>query len=264
MISIDKHAYNSKLKQQDPMQKFVFALATIGVGLWANSIPVSAAIILIMMWVTVRKGGTPLSLFLKLLLLPMSFLIIGILTIAVNVSARPGDFLISIGIFGTHLGVSAAGIANAGRLFFKALGAVSCLYYLSLSTPMTDLLSVLRKLKVPKLITELMSLIYRFVFVLLETADTMVTAQNSRLGYANFSSGFRSLSALVSTLFIRALKRSDEIYTALEARGYDGELDVLEEDYTYHWWGYAATACLSVVLVLATLYLRGFSIWILN
>lgn len=263
MINIDKHAYNSKLKHRDPMQKLIFALMTMGVCLWADSIPVSVAVILIMIWVTVRKGGTPFPLFLKLLCVPMSFLIIGVLTIAINISRDPGVFLYQVDVFGMHVGVSATGIANAGRLFFKALGAVSCLYYLSLSTPLVDLLAVLGRLKVPKLIIELMSLIYRFVFVLLETADTMITAQNSRLGYYSLSSGFRSLGALVSTLFIRAFKRSDELYTALEARGYDGELNVLEETYTAHWTGYAVPVCINLLLVSGTIFLRGFFKWVL-
>lgn len=96
---------------------------------------------------------------------------------------------------------------------------------------MVDLFSVLRKLRLPKLMIEMMDLIYRFIFVLLETAGTMYTAQNSRLGYVNLVSGYRSMGSLVSALFIRSYKRSNELYTSLEARGYDGELRVLEEKY---------------------------------
>lgn len=259
MINIDKYAYVSRLKQTDPMQKFLFALLTLGICLWANSIIVSLLVLLIMGWVTVYKGGTPFSLFVKLMLVPMSFLVISILTIGVNISESQSDFLFSMSVFGTHIGVSQAGIQNAMWLFFNALGAVSCLYYLSLSTPMVDLLAVLRRLKVPKLLIELMGLIYRFIFVLLETADTMYTAQNSRLGYSSLSSGYRSLSVLASTLFIRAYKRSDELYTALEARGYDGELNVLEEPFETHWTQYIAPVVINLFLIVTTLFLRRFT-----
>ncbi|MCR4435101.1 MAG: cobalt ECF transporter T component CbiQ [Clostridiales bacterium] len=253
MINIDNYAYLSKLKKTDPMQKLLFALLTLGVCLWANSIAISVLVLFIMGWVTVCRGGTPPALFMKLLLVPMSFLVIGVLTIAVNASDNPGVFIFSVYAAGTHIGVSLAGIHNAVRLFFKALGAVSCLYYLSLSTPMVDLLGALRRLKVPKLLVELMGLIYRFIFVLLETADTMHTAQDSRLGYSSLSSGYRSLGALASTLFIRAYKRSDELYTALEARGYDGELNVLEEPFNVRWTGYAAAVLVNLALILAAL-----------
>ncbi len=59
-----------------------------------------------------------------------------------------------------------------------------------------------------------MSLIYRFIFVLMETADTMVIAQSSRLGYSSIISGYRSLGVLVSSVFIRSYQQADKIYTS--------------------------------------------------
>ena len=58
MIYIDKYAYMSKLRQKDPMYKLIFAIITLGVGLWANSV-VTSLLIVIMSWYTVRKGGYP-------------------------------------------------------------------------------------------------------------------------------------------------------------------------------------------------------------
>ena len=259
MIYIDKYAYMSQLKHQDPMSKLVFCILTLGVCLWANSIIVSIIVLLIMGWYTVYKGGIPFTLFMKLILLPMSFLVIGVLTVGINVSDKQSIFLFYISAFGTHIGVSQTGIQSAMHLFFKALAAVSCLYYLSLNTPMVDLLQVLGKLRIPKLFIELMGLIYRFIFVLIETADMMFTAQKSRMGYSSFSSGYRSLSALASTLFIRAYKRSDEVYTALEARGYDGELNVLEESFEIERMQYIAPVVLNLFLIVFALILRRFT-----
>lgn len=259
MIYIDKYAYISKLKNQDPMYKFIFCMLTLGMCLWANSIIVSFMVLFIMGWYTVCKGGIPFTLFMKLLVLPMSFLIIGVLTIGINVSEKQSVFLFYISAFGTNIGVSQTGIQSAMRLFFRALGAVSCLYYLSLSTPMVDILQVLGKLRIPKLFIELMGLIYRFIFVLLETADIMFTAQKSRMGYSSFSSGYRSLAALASTLFIRSYKRSDELYTALEARGYDGELNVLEEYFETERLQYVAPIIINLFLATMTMILRHFT-----
>ena len=256
MINIDKYAYLSKLKQTAPMKKLVFSLLTLGVCIWADSVAISIPVLLIMGWCTVARGGTPLALFIKLMLVPVSFLVIGVLTIGINVSENKDVFLFSVYSFGTYIGVSSSSIHNAVRLFSKALGAVSCLYFLSLTTPMIDLLSALRRLKMPRLMVELMGLVYRFIFVFLETADTMATAQNSRLGYSGLASGYRSLAGLASTLFIRAYKRSDELYTALEARGYDGELNVLEEKFETHWTEYIPPVALNLLLVLIALFLK--------
>jgi len=259
MIGIDRYAYASKFKRTDPMQKFTFAIITLGVCLWADLPIISVCVFIIMSWVTVCKGGTPLPFFIKLLLLPMSFLIIGVLSIAVNVSKNSDIFLIFIPIDSFYIGVSKYGLFQASQLFLKVMGSVACLYFLSLSTPMIDLLSVLSKLKVPKLVVEIMGLIYRFVFILIEAADTMYTAQKSRLGYENIASAYRSLGALASQLFIRAYKRADELYTALEARGYDGELNVLEETLDKSRKMYIAAIIINTILILTSLYLKQFT-----
>lgn len=263
MINIDKYAHISKLKHTAPMKKLVFSMLSLGTCLWADSIIVSILVLLVMGWLTVLKGGIPIGLFIKLMLVPASFLVIGVLTIGISVSVSNDAFLFSLHGFGMYMGVTQASIQKALHLFFKSLGAVSSLYYLSLSTPMVDLLAALGKLKVPKLLTELMGLIYRFIFVLLETTETMFTAQNSRLGYSDLFTSYRSLAALASTLFIRSYKRADDLYTALETRGYDGELNVLEEEYAAKWTEYIPPVMLNVFFIVIALilkrYLGGFN-----
>lgn len=256
MQNIDKYAYASKLKQQNPMEKLTFAMMTICVCLWANNTLISIAVLLIMSWVTIRKGRTPIPIYVKLMLVPMSFLAIGVFTIAFGISHNQNSLIFGVPISDVYIGVTKTGIATATALFFKALGSVSCLYYLSLSTPMVDILSCLQKLKCPKLLVELMGLIYRFIFVLIETADNMYVAQSSRLGYSDIRTGFRSMGALVSTLFIRAYKRSDDLYTALEARGYEGELNVLEEPFQKNFKAYVFAFIINFLLITAHLYIR--------
>jgi cobalt/nickel transport system permease protein len=234
MINIDKYAYDSKLKNVNPIRKLLFALLACGVCIWANFMVISVFIAFIMIWVICKKGETPLEFIFKLMFVPGIFLTIGVFTIAIEITRSENlshdIFVLSGSLAGLHIGVTHEGIWNAVNLFFKTLATVSCLYFLSLSTPMTELMAVLKRLRVPKLMIELMGLIYRFIFVLLETAENIFISQRARLGYESFSSGFRSIKVLSSSLFIRAYKRSDEIYHSLEARGYDGDLNFLEEE----------------------------------
>lgn len=256
MINIDKYAYTSKLKSIEPIEKFVFSMLPLVVCLYTDKIIISVLIFLIMVSVTVKAGGTPLPVFLKLLLVPMAFIIIGVITIAINISKDSQIFLFSLKVSDSWIGVSKPGLNKAITLFFKVLGSVSCLYFLSLSTPMIDLLTVFRKLKVPKLMIELMGLIYKFIFILIETADTIFIAQNSRLGYINLSIGYRSLGVLISSLFIRAYKRSSDLYNSLEARGYNGELNVLEESFEKNNKLYIGAIVINAFLVIAAVLLR--------
>jgi cobalt/nickel transport system permease protein len=258
MICIDKYAYISKLRGEDPALKCLFAVATLGVCLWADSMAISLFIIAFMGWAVIRKGGIPLLFYGKLLLVPLSFLVLGVLTIAVSVAAGPQEFMLSFTVSGVTVGLSVAGLQKAASLFFKALGSVSCLYFLSLTTPMVELLSVLRKLKVPKLMVELMGLVYRLIFILMDMAETMYTAQSARLGYATIESGYRSLSGLASSLFIRSYKRAHDLHSALEARGYNGQINVLEQDHHPVPWKYAAVIFYECVLAAAAVMLHHY------
>jgi len=231
MISIDKLAYTSELKNVNPMEKFIFAMVTIIVCISLNNIAVSIIILLLMASITVFKGKLPLKNYIQLMSLPLAFLIMGVITIAVNVVSTNKGLIFSFSIFDIRLGCTWDSISIAARLFLKSLASVSCLYFLTLTTPIFEVLSVLRKLKVPKLFVELMGLIYRFIFVLLDTVNMIYISQNSRLGYSTYRTGLSSLGKLVTSLFLSAYKRSQNIYTAMESRCYDGEINLLENHY---------------------------------
>lgn len=55
------------------------------------------------------------------------------------------------------------------------------MYMLSLSTPVNQLVLVLQKLHLPSLLVELMNLIYRYIFILIDAADQMQTAAKAVL-----------------------------------------------------------------------------------
>ena len=256
MINIDTLAYSSKLKHKNPMEKIFLALLTMGVCLWADSIVVSLIVLSIMTWLTVCKGKTPLKIYSKLLLIPITFLSLGTLAIAVEINSYPQEMILSVGLLGMVIGISETGILSAVKVFLRALAAVSCLYYLSLSTPMSELLSALRKLKIPSLLLDLMNLVYRMIFIFLETVAVIHTAQKSRLGYVNLIASYRSLAGLVSSLFAQAYKKSDEMFTALEARGYRGEIHVLELPYENDRTSYIKAVIFNLLLIISVLFLN--------
>ncbi len=249
MIHIDHYAYLSKLKTVDPRVKMAFAIFTLVFCTLLNTPWVSLTVIAVMAVYTVQMGGIPLSFFIRLMLVPMVFLVIGVLTVLINGYPEPVGLLVSVPVMGHWLGVSQQSLAMATNLFFKALGATACLYALALTTPMVALLASLRKLGLPVLITDLMALIYRFIFVLMETSSSIMTAQHARLGYASAGTAYHSFGTMLTMLLVRALKRSDALYTALESRGYQGELTVLEEDYVKSPALVWATIFLNVALV---------------
>lgn len=113
---------------------------------------------------------------------------------------------------------------------FKALGAVSALYMMTLTTPLSEIIAVLRKAHVPKLIIELMNMIYRYIFIMIDTHSRMKNSAESRLGYCDFKTSCYSFGQVASNLLVVSLKRGNNYYNALEARCYNGDLQFLEEE----------------------------------
>jgi len=188
-------------------------------SLAVNSKVVSVLVILVTAGVVVLKGSIPLRFYLKLMLLPLAFLLLGTVTVAINEVRDPADMLWGMPVAALTVGITGKSLNTAATLFLRALAAVSCLYFLSLTTPLVEIISVLRKLRFPELFLELMSLVYRYIFVLLETAEKIYTSQSARLGYADLRKGYQSTGQLAASLFIRSYRRYLDLYTTLEARG---------------------------------------------
>ena len=227
MIDIDSYAYSNNLKTVHPAEKSLFALITMGVCLTAPTVITPLVVLAIMAGGIIFKAGIPARVFIKLMLVPFSFLLISVLTIAFSASTNPSGFWLAQTIYSVTVGIRYPDLITAVHLFLRSLGAVSCLYFLSLTTPMTELITLLNKIKVPAIITELMVLIYRFIFVFMETSTTIRRAQFSRSGYVSFNSSYRSLSRLFSALLGKVFVKSQELYNSMAARCYTGEIKVL-------------------------------------
>ena len=102
------------------------------------------------------------------------------------------------------------------------------MFTLACSTPMIDLLSSLRRTRIPDALIEIAALIYRFSFGLLESAGAVHQAQEARLGYATRSAAMRSASMGVAVLFLRSWDRARRLEAGLAGRGYEDALRTLE------------------------------------
>ena len=157
MIVIDKLCYQSKLRYENPGEKFAFAVITLCICVMSRSIAVACIVLAVTGILTVWKGGIPVSRYLKFLTIPLAFLLLSTLAIILNLKKAPLD-LFAIPLGNWYLTSSRAALLYAGQLILTALSGVSCLYFLAFTTPMPDILEVLRKLHCPKLLIELMLL----------------------------------------------------------------------------------------------------------
>lgn len=110
----------------------------------------------------------------------------------------------------------------------RIAGAVSIFALLGFATPFTEFIASLSWLKLPRGFIEILIFAYRYIFVLLEDATVIYTAQKNRLGYSSIKRGLRSFGTLTGALTLKAFEQSQSITTAMVQRGYDGNIPLLK------------------------------------
>ncbi|WP_285856402.1 cobalt ECF transporter T component CbiQ [Peribacillus frigoritolerans] len=236
MLLIDKYAYFNGLKDVHPLEKMVFALSLLLFSLTVRDMAISLITFTVMSALIIFVAKIPLSYYLKLLLLPGFFILSGTITILFSFTGKftsISNIWWSWKIGNWQIFISDDSFGTVANLITVVFCSISCLYFLTLTTPITVILSVLRKLKVPSLLVDLIELTYRFIFIFLDTALAIHQSQASRLGYGSFRKGIRSLGLLISSLFLGVLQRSGQLTMAMNARGYQENLSYIEDTYTY-------------------------------
>jgi len=105
-------------------------------------------------------------------------------------------------------------------LVVKCTFCLLTMVLLSNSTPFSDLLRVLKSWRMPALLVTTLSLMYRYLFVLVDEGQRMRRARESRTFVPQRAWAWRTLATVVSQLFIRSSERAERIYAAMCARGW--------------------------------------------
>jgi cobalt/nickel transport system permease protein len=101
----------------------------------------------------------------------------------------------------------------------RSVTASSAVLLLGLSTPMTELLYVIRRLRIPAPWIDLAFLLHRFSVVAVEVAAAMTQALSMRAPRATWSRQVRATAWLSASLFQRILARARRSEHGLAARG---------------------------------------------
>ncbi|MDI6739862.1 MAG: energy-coupling factor transporter transmembrane component T [Candidatus Edwardsbacteria bacterium] len=104
----------------------------------------------------------------------------------------------------------------------KAWCAVGMMTVLISTTSFPEILNTLRRLRCPELLLSLLGFTYRYIFLLVDESERLHMTYKARVAAAPNALKRRALSGIAGTLFARSLERSDRIYDAMLARGFDG------------------------------------------
>lgn len=229
ILSMDRFAQNSSLKGVNPTLKLGVSVASLFYCIAINSNLISLIIAIIMISTTIIAAEIPVRYYFSLMKLPIIFIVISFITLVINFS-KEAMGIFSVKLFNSYLCITKEGLFEGIRVTIKAYSAVTCLYFINLTTPIQDTIEVLKKLHIPKIVIELMYLIYRYIFLLMDVQHKMTTASVSRLGYIDMKNSWYTFSYISGNVIVNSFRRSSSSYDAMESRCYDGEISFLTTD----------------------------------
>ncbi|MCA1569395.1 MAG: cobalt ECF transporter T component CbiQ [Chloroflexi bacterium] len=213
------HAFDARLK---------FVL-TISVILMITLMPIGAYAALLIAWIALTAASTVARLG-PLRLSRGAFIAAPFLLAALPlVFVRPEGPLGSVDLGPLRLTISGEGLRIFTTIALKSWLSVQAALLLTFTTPFHDLLDALRELRLPRIMVAIISFMYRYLAVLGEEAQRLMRARAARSALAEGGAGGGTLvwrarvtGSMVGSLFLRSYERSERIYAAMQARGFEG------------------------------------------
>lgn len=253
-LVIDSLSRQSKFSSMNPELKLLGSTLLLILSILSDSVWPPLLLFVAMAVITV-SGGIRLHDYLSLLSLPAAFLLLSGIALLWDFSSQPTGVL-SFPCFGGYFVLTETAQISARLIMARALGAVSCLYFLSLSTPMSEIITSLRKFHVPGIITDLAILIYRYIFILLSTYRCMKDAAASRLGFRGLTRSLLTTGKIYGKLLGNSFRKAGACFDAMESRCYNGEIRFLHKKKPIRLGGILLFASLSCCMILLELCVR--------
>lgn len=142
----------------------------------------------------------------------------------------PGQPILTLPFGFWDLTMTDAGLIRFLSIVSRSWLSVQMAILLTAVTQFPDLMHALRHLGVPQILIAVISFMYRYLFVLADEVMRLLRARESRSARLPGRSGGGSIpwrarvaGNMAGQLFLRSYERSDRVYNAMLARGYDGQ-----------------------------------------
>jgi cobalt/nickel transport system permease protein len=125
------------------------------------------------------------------------------------------------------IGITQEGCFVVARFFLKVFNSLALTILVFYTTPFNEIIKALGMLRVPQLFLMVITLAYKFIFILSQTAEETYLALKSRWWR---NSGVSDANVLVAGriayIFRKSWIKYEEIYKAMIARGFSGKVNL--------------------------------------
>lgn len=183
--------------------------------------------------------------FLKRTLFFVSLFALVLVIPAVFSFVTPGECVVEVANFHTeylkslnNICITKQGLISALLLFFRITLSASLGILAVLTTKWTDIVASLRAFYVPNIAVLTMLISYRYIFVLIKTAENALFAQKSRtFNEKNYE--YSWISNRIGMLVKKSFELGDNVYLAVESRGFSQAESITStqgiKTYNYLW-----------------------------
>ncbi len=207
----------------DPRVKILCMLAFLIAVNLSRSLVVIAAIYLLALALALASS-IPAGFFIRRVWLALPFFTGMIILPAFFITPGPAVLQLPLGLV-----ITSTGLTSGLFLLLRVSTSLSLTLLLVLTTPWNTVLGALTVLHVPDVFILILGMTYRYIYLLLHTANDMFLSRKSRVvGHLDASEDRRMLAAISGTLLGKSLDMSGEVYLAMQSRGFRGAIVTLK------------------------------------
>lgn len=225
---MDTLAYSSRMLGWAPMGKFAFACALIIVNLSTSSMLVPLVTLPIGLILMAYSTNFRIPFFIGLALAE-AVLIIVLFAGMMSISGTSGNVVWEADILWIHARMTDDSFNYAWLVLLRSLASIAVMISFATSTPIPHLSQAFRQVRMPVEITEIVVLIYRYGFLLLERMEVMWSAASCRMGFNGAKRSISTVASIAVGIFISSSDMADKAQTALECRNYQGYFPVYNQ-----------------------------------
>ncbi|MEN6444328.1 MAG: cobalt ECF transporter T component CbiQ [Methanoregula sp.] len=225
--NLDYVAQQSVFRHIHPGTKLLLALGSLIICLISPSpvVPLVSGIVLSL--VLIVPGRVSPLLYGELLLAPAFFAIMSAVVLLFMLGG--GDVIWRFNpVSWINLTITTGAVMQSWLVLCRVFGCSISLFFITLTTPMTDLFNGMKRIGIPLELIDLMMIIYRYIFIICDQAVEIWQAQVMRLGYSRPRESIRSVSMMFGMLFISSWIAGEDLVRAMDCRCYNGIMPSLD------------------------------------
>ncbi len=125
------------------------------------------------------------------------------------------------------VGFTMEGLTGLLLLTLRVLNSLTLTFLLLFTTPFTDIIKALKTYRVPDTVLLIITLTYKYMLTFARTIEDIHLAKKSRMaGSVSGAEMRRWLAGRMAFLFRKSQMRFEEVYKAMQGRGFSGTIEV--------------------------------------